>query len=324
VLGQPVYAESLEVKPGTLAVGEAVAISVAEDDTIHVSRKGPVDIVLVQPGVWQIVGLRPGVVVVTVRDANGDEVTRRLYNVVELSEHKHPLFDNNMWFDFVCKKKAIVCNRTNHAVYGTTDDFRWYGLARKRCAQEQPCLFNVALDVAAATSAKNKLLAELQLWYDVQITTNGIVVATEDCETDKPTTERANFLTAGGVDEGWLRVECASSVWRSPLVFRAKVFLVEAKAADELGLEWEALNFQRIPPAKLKALSRAGVIKVVAEPEIKFRPKEPLGFHDGGEFYASGEAEAGAKVQHWKKFGFIFSGSAKFVTRDRLALKYDV
>lgn len=315
---------ALEVEPLTLAVGEAATIDVGEEDTIHVSRKGPVDIVLVRAGVWQVVGLRPGVVVVTVRDANGDEVARRLYNVVELSTHKHPLFDNNIWHNFICKRKGVRCDLVNHAVYGVSDDFRWFATAKVQCAKQQPCLFHVVLKPESADRTLKHLSKQLAPWYQVQILPGGEVLATEDCQGDKPTSDRVNFLTDGGVEEGWLRVECSSSVWRSPLTFRAKVFLIEANAADELGLDWESINFRKIPEAKLNALSRAGVVRIVAEPEIQFRPMETLGFHDGGEFFAEGEGEADSKVQHWKKYGFIFSGIAKFVGENRVALSYEV
>jgi type II secretory pathway component HofQ len=146
-------------------------------------------------------------------------------------------------------------------------------------------------------------------------------------------------LSMHALSAGLLWFNCREDQGMPRYRLRAQVFLVEATAATELGVDATSSVQAALPSlgqsharllAKLKALEQQRKAEMIGEPVLRLRPNQPAETASGGEFQvvdrSARRGEDGDSVDRtsWKQHGLLLKINATPLNDARVRLAFDM
>ncbi|MBP6218945.1 MAG: hypothetical protein KA436_10195 [Oligoflexales bacterium] len=322
----------------SIEVGQSQEILIPAQSELSISRRGVIDVHLLGEKKISATGLRAGFVVITLKKMDQDDYKY----FVEVKKHQELSPKDLMFPGWVCKQKTVLCDEGYTTIRGLTDDFRFFYRAKDFCEKRKECEFLLVLSERAREELKsifNKQLGDLADQFEVKIYENGAVLLSFVCPKEgekerKDVQKNLEHINKGIVPEDMIQVSCQTYKTEELYVLSAKVFLVQKKAAQELGLQshFEVglplhLNESYLE-TRLYAFVKENKAEIIGEPLLWMHRAHEARVQSGGEQLVLGDlveqTEHSRKKhsQSWKEYGLDLKASLEPLSRERVLLRY--
>ena len=290
----------------SMQVGETRIVSLFADSDILVSKKGVVKVTFISANQFEIIALRPGVVLVQTRNGK-DKV---LITVNKANKQLR-----------VCQQQRVSCSK--NSIRGVTDNLSLFLEAHLACRKN--CLFDLAL---TKETAQRWLEDTQQLLGDrFKLTLHGNqLIARTFCPQKKAKLTRAlaDSLTAGYLSQGIMRLVCINHSESSQYQLTAKIALIKETKAKEQGVDSNKIWQQ---PNKLTEHLRwqkvTQQLQVISEPKFSLINGVSARFETGGELSYLQSDKHGNSNRSWKFYGLSLEVSAEKISDEQAQLTID-
>lgn len=284
----------------TLAVGQDQIIDLGSSDRVRVSRRSIIDLQELRNSRWQIVGLKPGFVVVSAENHGATSVAKLFVTVVK---HRPEPSQTQRWY---CALPEIHCPDGISPV-GQTDSVRQYFAISQDCHKDISCDARIAI-----TDKGRRQLSKFFSGGDFQVdvSTNGNFQIT-DVEPCRTTHQKIDdfIATKLGIKKGLVltRYQCVPSAARRQIM--ATVMLKRQDQSSKIGLDMEGLNpLKKGQPLQistiLNAIDRNANFQILTQPQLEVMDYQKTVLKSGGEI---GQkllvTESKKYFEGWKSFG---------------------
>jgi hypothetical protein len=133
-------------------------LPIAPEAKIHLSRRGIVDLFQEQDGLWRLVALRSGVVMIKVKGATG--MVEHTYVIEVIRRDKTPdqaVFGQSRTTRWACQLPTVKCKSLPPGLSGELGDWRLFFQLRALCHEHSPCQFQVTLTPAGRMDLAKRL-----------------------------------------------------------------------------------------------------------------------------------------------------------------------
>lgn len=312
----------------TLTPGETKTVPFPEGTDIAVSRRGVVDLHHAGGGVWQITGLRAGLVAIAAKGSNeGERVIVSVSAPHDAAGEKGPEASIPAW---LCAPRGVVCNDEAGLVSGTVESPDWFLHARRTCNEVEGCSFHARLSPDGRRQWRERASASLGSTYAVEVSASDVLVIEGPCEKDQK--HDADKLLHGAITSGDALVRCKPAVARYRLA--ARIYLVEEDAAKRLGFDAETNVGATTKPwlaeaslaTRLEALAASRHASILGEPVVYLAAHAPVKIASGGEFQVVDHATPHSPEPRasWKQHGLAMQLTAAPRDDGRVRLAYEL
>ncbi len=339
--GQLVAEASLEpnvIHP--MNVGDTVLLSLPETSDLQVSRRGLIDLQYTE-GVWHVTALRGGFVVLyekTKSEGDGKRYFIKVNTSEEVRAYERETMDLPLW---ICSRSGIRCNEKTGVVAGVASSYEWYFKAKDFCSRDDGCFFEVSLTNAGRFSWEGFLKASVEPRFKVQLDGRLMPYITGFCGNMKREDVKKwiDEVTGGAVSKGGVTVRCQEEWLEEKYRVKARIFLIEDNAAQELGLSTftsasgsasEAkLSFDM--RAKLENYLRQNRAEIIGEPVFRVNSGKEAHIASGGEFQSltsvyplvTQQQEGGKKASlGWKEHGLQITLDVKPIDMQKVRVRF--
>ena len=132
----PVLVEDQRSRELSLEIGSAQTIPYPDGSRIRVSRRGVVDVQILDKHI-RLTGLRQGFVTVTLSSDGAEEKDVKYFVQVEKPEL---IGQGTVNLDFACRSAHLRYNREQESVTGSSNDYRMFYRAKLLCQKARNCL----------------------------------------------------------------------------------------------------------------------------------------------------------------------------------------
>ena len=332
ISGYPFILFAVETKQSEIDMraGEQEILPFFTTNSLHVSRRGIVEVQYLNDNRWRVTALRKGIVMIMEKDNAGEIKRSVLVHVASSDEpkraHDQGLFAREELNAFFCGEKGVICDEGRKLLKGESSSWHWYRQARETCRRNAPCVFAVTLSEQASRQLKDSFQALLSPWFRMESVKNGVGVALADCPDDNKDelTALANHLTEGAVDRGELMVLCAGKFLARGFFLKAKVFVLSSDEAERFGLDLGETLSASSPAVleKIFAFLKHNKARLIAEPFLKLYSGVEGTLSSGSELRI--EAETVRKKEYWKKIGLAMTVKGFITGKDTLRVHYKI
>lgn len=256
-----------------MVVGESKIMELFAEQEVLVSRKGIVRVEHLRAGMFELIALKAGVVLIQTRSKGGKKYLLRV--------HKP-----SRNFGSACTAVGVGCSEGS--IFGKTDDVQVYLQARAQC--QRRCNFTLRLSATAMHEWLQQTRGLLGERFIISAHGNARMLALTHCnkQSREELRKLADSLTGGYVAQGLLYVGCLQRHDNSMYRLAAKVLLINQAKARELGIR----EFQRLLAYDVSALSwmqLRRISDVIGQPKFSLINGAEAVFETGGELqYMSG------------------------------------
>lgn len=333
-----------------LVAGAATTVTMPEDATVNVSRRGVVDLHHLGAGSWQITALHAGIVLIEARatDAPPEKAVRFLIDVAPATDGRT---QRGEWPGWLCAPAGIRCLRDAGLIAGVAPSWRWLLQAADACKAARTCLLEARLG-EDGLAAWRGALAPFAAAERVEVSAEGFVTLAVDCgeEGDGALARARSPFPEGLAPKGRLAMRCIEAGADEGYELRARLFLVDEATARTLGFDAsasaavggerasggvhrEATSLSLL--SKLEALAQERRATVVGEPVLRLLPGREALLRAGGEFQVAefrderqgpfeGDAhERRMSAASWKQTGLEMTVVAAPLGGERARLVFD-
>ena len=288
----------------SMQVGETRIVSLFTDSEILVSKKGVIKVTFISDNLFEIIALRPGVVLVQPR--KGDN--KVLITVNKTGKQIR-----------VCQQQQVTCSK--NSIRGVTDDLSLFLEAQASCRKN--CLFDLSLTKKTAQLWLTNTQRLLGDQFNLTMHGNQLIARTF-CRQPKLTRTLADNLTGGYISQGIMRLICTNHSESLQYQLTAKVVLIKETKAKEQGVDSNKIWQQ---PDKLTDHLRwqklTQQLQVISEPKFSLINGVSARFETGGELGYLQSDKHGNSNRSWKFYGLSLEVSAEKITDEQAQLTID-
>ena len=288
----------------SMQVGETRIVSLFANSDILVSKKGVVKVTFISDNLFEIIALRPGVVLVQTR--KGD--SKVLITVDKAGKQIR-----------VCQQQQVSCSK--NSIRGITGDLSLFLEAHANCRKN--CLFDLTLTKKTA----QLWLANTQrlLGDQFSLTLHGNqLIARTFCRQTKLTRTLADNLTGGYLSQGIMRLICTNHSESLQYQLTAKIALIKETKTKEQGVDsskiWQQLD-KLTDHLRWQKLTQQ--LQVISEPNFSLINGLPARFETGGELGYLQSDKHGNSNRSWKFYGLSLEVSVEKITDEQAQLTID-
>jgi hypothetical protein len=301
-----------------LSVGEQREFTLHQFAEVKLSRRGLLDVRVVNQEKLLLTGLRKGFLIVYLLAPESDTPVEALHVTVGPSpEESVPPAAKRL--AQLSREAGLRCRDHCSIIGGETGDYEGYFQIKNLCEKYSECTFFAQLNQAGQEKWRSFLSHRLGTHYEISISAGGAATLLTTCtgSQEQALSEVKSLIdgiTNGLVTNKSLVVLCRHTAQLESYYLAAKVVLVSDTTLKEWGAEAYALlngilsveTFRRPAEAYIKSLAHENEIKIVGEPIVKTSSGRLTVVSSGGEFLAAREfsgkivKEAGTL---WKSYG---------------------
>lgn len=304
----------------TLTQGQAKSLRLPQEGQIHLSRKGTIDILWLEPGKWRLTGLKKGTVLLRVTQASGQEI-RRVMITVKAPKKAQYLSSSpfQKLLAFTCKTPGIRCRRSDGLISGHTESWSFYLKTQALCKKAPPCRFEASLGLAG----KQALLKDLKTYIHhdtrLSISSNGKLMAHLPCtQKDRPKyLAHIERLTETSEKKSGIGITCNNDNLKT-VTLKTKVFYLKEDDLRQLGLDIRHAG--PTPLSKISAFIESHEERIISSPEIELVIGKEFAIKAGGEVHYPSRSDNTDDL--WKAFGVMLSGSTTSVGSKAIEISY--
>ena len=305
-----------------LVAGETRALPFRRGISLKVSRRGILDVHASADGDWQATALHAGIVLIEAKD-EPDNVGRSeavqseqrlLVEVSSIEAAARPRRNDttakvdDTLAPWICATPGIQCDLGAKIITGRAPTWTWLVQADAVCSGQRLCLLQTTLapeERVAWTAALKATTPDAR--YGIEVAEDGFVHITTPC----PAVDHGGGVTFDRespvlplrlLPTTRLIHHCGPDYPGVAYQLKARIYLVEASSAKELGFDGLATMAVGARPAsaearlisRLTAMANARRLEVIGEPSVRLLPGREAKVSAGGEFQVvGGQALAG-------------------------------
>lgn len=247
----PVLVEDQRSRELSLEIGSAQTIPYPEGSRIRVSRRGVVDVQILDKHI-RLTGLRQGFVTVTLSSDGAEEKDIKYFVQVEKAELVGQSTEN---LDFACRSAHLSYNREQESVTGSSADYQMFYRAKLLCQKARNCTHLATLSSTGQAKFIGVLANLLGSSYEVDVKANGAIHVLAPCREPQLASEHQK-LVFHLIGNPWigehLFVSCRQDI--SPDVYKlfTKLIVMEKSVAEDIGLQSKLGAHASLSPASFK------------------------------------------------------------------------
>ena len=220
----------------TLEVGQATEIKLREGSRIQISRKGIVDAQLL-PGKLRLVGLKQGLVVLTLTHMGSEQEDYRYF--VQVDKPLTPSASSSLLSE-ACQQAGLSFSTDAMTVAGVSGKARDFYRAKHLCEEQKDCLFRADLSEDGQKEIHRRLLVLFGDKAEVLVRENGALLVLIPCHEKEGGKEQTRILEHLIRDEPFKHysvIACKNHWHHGRFTLYAKMIVMQTSAAKDLGLQ---------------------------------------------------------------------------------------
>jgi Flp pilus assembly secretin CpaC len=307
----------------TLIVGQIATETLNANEIVKLNRKGLVDIIDVSASEFQLLALRPGILVATIEDEFGTPKRKLIFDISsKQAVSKRDIFSaNSEIYQFLCRSQpSVSCSGEQFEVQGLVDDAQWFYKAMALCEKHSPCLFKVLLSKKGRELLKESIGQRAKI-LGVDIQNNGYIDLRIDCKfwTQK---RLGLLLKAYHIEDYFITSQCVNNQRQ----YHVKIIASTKRQLEARQIKpWLSSKF--LPSyidgtSYIKAQKQQNHRHVISEPEFWLSLHNKSIIRHGLEIRVQSSSEDAS--QYWRRLGFKLEMSVLEQSKDRLFLDFDL
>jgi len=229
--------ESLRNDNVILSIGEAFEIALPESASIHISRKGIVD-VQVLPSKLRLVGVKNGLVVLTLTQAQNSEEDLKYFITVQTKEDNVPKSIEDL--KNLCEGAGLFFQDKTQEIRGSTSAVFLFYRIKQLCESKKPCTFNAFLSEDAVKKVQTDLSESYGPTYEVSVKANGAIAVLVPCNekiSEKEQGKVLQHLSGSELLQKNILIACKKDWYSGYYTLYAKMIVMENGTAKDIGLQ---------------------------------------------------------------------------------------
>lgn len=315
-----------------LKVGETLELTFPGDLGLRVSKKGIVHPYSLGQGLWQITGIRSGIVILEYQATKSQRYLVRVSETIAEKKKREVLIP-----DWICKAVGITCDQAMLKISGFAPDLSFWHRTHLYCRKLPGCHDAVSLTPDQKKLWHRRLSLQLGKNIEVSATEHDSVLVLGDCRSSsfEKLVKYVNDQTGNMQKDGLLVVRCFEDHYRDR--YQVEIQMVRVEDLDRqnnVGLNPRI--FTKDPhqlglnlAEQMDRLIENHHAKVVAHPVINLVTGSPAKIISGGEFAIgadkNGEQDTQRAPDHkveWKNTGLELELEINPISAEKMSLKY--
>jgi hypothetical protein len=315
-----------------LNVGETLELSFPGDLGLRVSKKGIIHPYSLGQGLWQITGIKAGIVIVEYQSSKSQRYLVRVEEQIHVDQKKVDQLP-----DWICKTNGISCDQSLLKISGFAPDFNlWYRFYHF-CRKLNGCHYNVTLTQDQRKRWSERLRFQLGQNIQVIMTEYESFLVLGDCRNSgfEKLLKYVNDQTGNLQKDGILLVRCMDEYYRD--IYQVEIQMVRVENLDNNQSPGISPKMIARDPhqlglnlaLKIDQLIESHHAKVVAHPVVNLVTGSPVKVISGGEFAFTSEknedqesAQGKNQKLEWKNTGLELQLEINPLSSEKMNLKY--
>lgn len=356
ILGSSLFADILVADPAPellhrsvrMLPGQVRSVSFPQESSLHVSRRGIIDVAHVGQGRWHLTALRSGIVMITadtVQSAGGGDAARLLVEVIaadSVEAGKAAVPESNLIMPpWLCKEPGIRCQSDAGIISGETKSVDWFRRAQTFCRLRSDCRLSVTLDVDTLANWERETAAILGPRYAVSTLGKNLLSVMSYCgdTSSRHSAEtEVDAVTQGGLSEGVIIFRCLEDRNDHPYQLQIRMFSIQEAEARVLGLDTKINADAAVPHgiseiellSKFESMAKDRRVETIAEPVVRIVGNQPIELSTGSEHQVltskppESKATRASSPTLWKQLGLKVKVGLTELSRERVRIRYDL
>lgn len=319
--------EEEKFKDLEIQVGESLEIPFKEEDSLQISRKGIVDVQILEKKI-RVVGLKSGIVVLSMKNYNEKFSYFKYYFRVSKKESSPE--DN--FLEKLVYQAGLKFEESTYTVSGETDQFYSFYRLSKLCKKRQRCLSHISLNKKGQRKIHDHVQKILGPSYDLEVKKNGKILIFAPCSEKesllKGHREFISHLLEGEEFDKEFDIVCRTMKDSRLYILQSKMIVMESNIAKDLGLESPNLVVSDMLSKvnlKLHSALQDKKAELVGAPVIKIQSGSEAYLESGSEYLYHGDSAYKDKELYteWKSIGLSLNVKLLAQSEDKVHLNYD-